>query len=84
MVNKTNVERSVVNDKLSAFYVIKELLGYFPKPWFISYKLIGDAVNVDNFLIHKSIWIQIHMEVIAGQAAVIHFHTTDLNDPMTI
>ena len=51
---------------------------------FITQKFIGDTVNVYCFFFYFTLWIDIHMKVVASKTAIYKFNTTDFNNAVAL
>ena len=84
VIEKADVERRVMDDQLSVFDKLEELVGDLAKTRLILEVFIGDAVNGDGAFIDLAIRLQIDVKVPAGQApepALVLRRWTDLLAP---
>lgn len=80
VVHEAHVEGRVVGDELGAANERDEIIRYLAERGFVRQEGIRDAVHRDGLGVHQPIRFDIDMEMVAGQLAVDHLHTADLDD----
>ena len=83
-VDKANVEGRVMDDHLGAAQVVGKLRRHILEMRLVGKKLVGDAVHLDRRLVDLAIRLQVHVEIVPGQAAVDHLDATDLDDTVPL
>jgi CheY-like chemotaxis protein len=84
MVEEADIEWSVMDNQLSAFDVIDEIIDQFVKAWLVGEEFIADAVNLVSALVDFAVWLDVMMPVIGGYPAIKNFHTAYFNDPVSL
>src|SRR5690625_7168725 len=84
MVQKTNIEWSIMNDQLCATHKVEKFIRHFHEPRFIPQEFIGDAMHRDGTFIYFSVWLQITVKMVVGGPTVNQLHAADVDDSVTL
>ena len=79
-VQKTQVERRVVDDHLRALDEVAQFMGDLVELRFVTEELGGQAVYGQRALVRLAFRVDVAVVVIAGQLAIEDFNATDLDD----
>ena len=84
MVQKAHVERGIVNYQLRTADKLQEFRFYLLEPGFVCEKIRGEPMHFNCGCINVTLRVQIAMKVFTGEASILDFDTTDLNDPVSL
>ncbi len=84
MINKSDVERRVVNNQLGAFNEREKFLGNLAEARFVRQCFVGNAMDFNRRGIDLALRIKILMVMIGGSAAIDDFYAADLDDAMAL
>lgn len=80
IVHEAHVKGGVVGDELGAANELDEIVRYLAKRGLVRQEGIRDAVHGDSLGVHQPIRLDVDVEMVAGEFAVDHLHTADLDD----
>src|SRR5690606_41429206 len=83
MVDEAHIERRVVDHQLGTVDEIDEFLGDLREHRLVGEELQGDAVHLHRPLVDLPLRIDVQVQVVTGNAAVHHLHTTDLDNTVS-
>src|SRR5690606_18738872 len=83
-IEEADIEGGVVNHQLGAADKAYEVFADLGKTRLVGQKLSADAVHRLCAFINLAIGVDIAVEVTSGQAAILDFHTADLDDPVSL
>ena len=82
-VEKTNIEISIVDDKLGAADKLDEVRDHFTELWLLAQMLKRDAVDLDRAVIDLTLGVEVSLIAVLGDTSIDDLDTTDLDDAMS-
>jgi len=82
VVEEADVEGGVVRDHLAATQEFQQLGGLAGKQRLAHQHRIADAVHALRAPVHRTLWLQVGVELATGELAIDQFHRPDFDDPV--
>ena len=82
VVEEAHIEGGVVRDHLAATQEFQQLGGLAGKQRLAHQHRIADAVHALRAPVHRTLWLQVGVELATGELAIDQFHRADFDDPV--